>query len=242
MSTLFISDLHLEDGRPQITAILDAFLRGPAKSADAVYILGDLFEFWIGDDVLSGTARAVADALIELRDREIPCFFLHGNRDFLLGSDYAEQAGLRLLPESVVLDLYGTPTLLLHGDALCTDDLEYQRFRRRVRTPEFREEFLHLPTQHRLKMAREARDASKRHTGSAAASYIMDVNETTVTDTFHKHGVTRMIHGHTHRPACHRHDLGAGMRGERLVLSDWDTTGSYLRLGPDGYEMLEFSG
>ena len=242
MSTLFISDLHLEDGRPQTVSILKAFLQGPAQTADAVYILGDLFEFWIGDDVLTETARAMANALSELSISKIPCFFQHGNRDFLLGSDYAKRAGLQLLPESFVTDLYGTPTLLLHGDALCTDDEEYQRFRRQVRTAKFRSEFLQMTPQNRLRLAQEARDASKRHTAGAVATYITDVNENAVTNAFRSHGVTRMIHGHTHRPAFHFHDLGAEGNGERLVLSDWDAAGSYLRVGPDGYEMLEFRG
>jgi len=242
MRTLFISDLHLEDSRPQTTSIMEAFLHGPATSADAVYILGDLFEFWIGDDVLTETATAVANALSRLRIANTPCFFQHGNRDFLLGSEYAKRAGLQLLPETFVLDLYGTPTLLLHGDTLCTDDGEYQRFRRQVRTAQFRQEFLQMPPKHRMEMARQARDASKRHTGSMAATYIMDVNEMAVIDVCRGHRVTRMIHGHTHRPAFHRHDLGAGVVCERLVLSDWDTAGSYLCVSPDGYEMLEFHG
>jgi len=238
MSTLFISDLHLEDSRPQTTALFTAFLRGPAREADALYILGDLFEFWIGDDVLSATAREVAASTAALRDGNIPCYFLHGNRDFLLGQDFAQRAGLHLLPETFVADLHGTPTLLLHGDTLCTDDVGYQAFRRQVRSAEFMEMFLQLPPGRRLEMARNARDASHRHTASAKAFNIMDVCPSAVLEAFRKHGTQRMIHGHTHRPAFHQHDLGGEAQGERMVLADWHTTGAYLCVGPDGSEML----
>ncbi len=242
MNTLFISDLHLEDSKPQTTTLLADFLCGPASKADALYILGDLFEFWIGDDVLSETALVVADKLVELRRRGIPCYFLHGNRDFLVGHGYAERAGLQLLPQTLVADLYGTPTLLLHGDTLCTDDLEYQAFRQRVRTPDFANMFLQLPPEQRLGMAQNARDASKQHTASVSAMDIMDVNEATVRNAFLEHGILRMIHGHTHRPALHQHDLGSGLTGQRLVLADWHSTGSYLRVGPQECELLTLAG
>lgn len=242
MSTLFISDLHLEDNRPQTTSLLSAFLRGPASEAEAVYILGDLFEFWIGDDMLTETAQIVANGILELKNRRIPCYFLHGNRDFLLGPEYARRAGMKLLPETFVVSLYGQPTLLLHGDTLCTDDCEYQRFRRRVRTPEFREGFLQMSPRQRLQMAQNARDASKLHTGSSTSMDIMDVNEMAVLDAFREHNVARMIHGHTHRPAFHRHNLGAGATGQRLVLADWDTSGSYLSVSPEACDMLTFAG
>jgi len=218
--------------------LLRAFLRGPARDADAVYILGDLFEFWIGDDQLTDTSRAVGDELLKFSSRKIPCYFLHGNRDFLLGPEYAQRAGLRLLPETTVVDLYGDPTLLLHGDTLCIDDLEYQSFRRQVRTPEFRRAFLRLSVEQRLEMARNARDASRRHTGQSSKMSIMDVNESAVLEEFSRHGVRSMIHGHTHRPAFHRHELESGASGLRMVLPDWDTSGSYLRVKPDARDLL----
>ena len=239
MRTLFISDLHLEDGRPQTSALFDAFLRGPAREADAVYILGDLFELWIGDDVLSATARDAAAGTAALRERGIPCYFLHGNRDFLLGQDFAQRAGLQLLPETFVADLYGTPTLLLHGDTLCTDDVGYQAFRQRVRSAEFTEMFLQLSPERRLEMAHNARDASHRYTARAEVFNIMDVNECAVRDAFRKHGTQRMIHGHTHRPAFHQHDLGGEALGERTVLADWHTVGACLSVSPEGYEILK---
>lgn len=237
MSTLFISDIHLEDSRPQALDWLRAFLSGPARRADAVYILGDLFEYWIGDDAPSPAARQLARDTAKLAESGVPCHFLHGNRDFLLGEDYAASAGLRLLPECLVVDLYGTPTLLLHGDTLCTDDTEYQAFRRQSRDPAWQAMVLKLPIEERLRLAREARDASARHTGTVAMD-IMDVNGTAVVEAFRRHAVTRMIHGHTHRPAVHHHDLGDGLVGERIVLADWYRAASYLEVTPAGARSL----
>jgi UDP-2,3-diacylglucosamine hydrolase len=233
MSTLFVSDIHLEDSRPEALEWLQALLSGPARRSEAVYILGDLFEYWIGDDAPPPTARRLARATSALVDGGVPCYFLHGNRDFLLGEDYAAEAQLQLLPESLVLPLYGTPTLLLHGDTLCIDDVEYQAFRRQARDPAWQAAILTLPVEQRLRMAREARDASAQHTGSTAMD-IMDVNDAAVKEAFLEHGVTRMIHGHTHRPAVHRHQLGGGIEAERIVLSDWYRSGSYLEVTPDG--------
>jgi len=238
MPTLFISDLHLEDGRPEAFAWLQAFLNGPAQQADALYVLGDLFEYWIGDDALSGTAVELATEMSRLAAGGVPCYFIHGNRDFLLGESYARRAGLRLLPEAFVADLYGLHTVLLHGDTLCTDDVEYQAFRNTSRDPDWQAAVLGRPAEERLRMAREARDASVRHTGSLSME-IMDVNEAAVVDAFRTHGVLRMIHGHTHRPAVHRHALGDGTVGERIVLADWYRKGSYLEVSPDGARSID---
>jgi UDP-2,3-diacylglucosamine hydrolase len=232
MPTLFISDLHLEDSQPERTAWLIEFLEGPARSAEALYILGDLFEFWIGDDSPSAAALQVAAALGGLNLAGVSCHFMHGNRDFLLGPHYAEQAGFRLLPETCVVDLHGTPTLLLHGDQLCTDDIDYQAFRRQTRNPEWQAQMLALSVEERLQLARSARDASMAHTGSAAAE-IMDVNNDAVSAAFREHGVRRMIHGHTHRPATHRFELD-GAEVERIVLAAWYNTGSYLEVSEEG--------
>jgi UDP-2,3-diacylglucosamine hydrolase len=240
MSTLFISDLHLEDSVPDTTACLLDFLRGPAGEAEAVYILGDLFEAWIGDDALSETARLVADASATLTSSGVPCFFMHGNRDFLVGDAFASMAGMTLLPESVVIDLYGTPTLLLHGDSLCTDDLEYQAFRQQTRNPAWQAAVLALSIDQRLGMARDARDASKLHTGSASME-IMDVNDAAVRACFAKHGVSRMIHGHTHRPARHHYELDDGTAAERIVLADWYSEGSYLDVSADRMQSISLA-
>lgn len=234
--TLFISDLHLEDAVPDRTGWLAAFLAGPATEASALYILGDLFEFWIGDDALSATAQYVAKALGDLGAKGVNCYFMHGNRDFLVGEKYATLAGMELLPEELVIDLYGTPTLLLHGDSLCTDDVEYQAMRSQVRNPDWQAGVLSLSIEERLQMATQAREASKEHTRSASME-IMDVNQQAVKEAFDRHGVPRMIHGHTHRPD--RHTLERGNRTlERIVLSDWYDHGSFLRVSGDGVESV----
>lgn len=232
--TLFISDLHLEDNEPERTGWFLNFLDGPAREAETLYILGDLFEYWIGDDALSATARKVAAATLALKNRGVACYFIHGNRDFLLGESYAEAAGLGLLPESRVVDLYGTPTLLVHGDTLCTDDVEYQAFRRQSRDPAWQAAMLNLPVSERLKLAQKARAQSAEHTSSASME-IMDVNAGAVAAAFREHGVRRMIHGHTHRPARHQVDLGDA-QAERLVLADWYEAGSYLEVSSRGLE------
>ena len=234
--TLFIADLHLEDSAIDRTEWLLAFLAGPARKAEAVYILGDLFEFWIGDDALSATAKQVAKATAALHAAGVPCYFMHGNRDFLLGERYASIAGMNLLPESHVVDLYGTPTLLLHGDTLCTDDMQYQAFRQQSRDPAWQAAILAMSIEERLQMAQSARDASIEHTGSTSMD-IMDVNAQAVSDAFRKHNVPRMIHGHTHRPAFHLVDLG-DTSAERIVLADWHEAGSYLEVSPDGAESI----
>lgn len=238
MPALFISDLHLDDSQPAVTGWLLDFLSGPARTAKAVYILGDLFEHWIGDDALSVTAVQVAQAIAALGATGVSCYFLRGNRDFLLGETYAAQAGLNLLPDALVIDLYGTPTLLLHGDSLCTDDTEYQRFRQQSRNQRWQARILALPVEERQQLARSARDASREHTGSTAME-IMDVNESAVRDAFQEHGVRRMIHGHTHRPARHKHHLKDNSEAERIVLADWHTAASYLRVSTNGVQSID---
>lgn len=233
MKTLFISDLHLEDTRPETTGWLEQFLAGPARSADAVYILGDLFEYWIGDDAVSPVAAGLASATSELANGGIPVYFQHGNRDFLLGQAYARLAGMQLLPETVVVDLYGTPTLLLHGDSLCTDDVTYQAFRQQSRDPAWQATILAKSVEERIAIARGARETSTAHK-DAAAMQIMDANPGAVEAAFAEHQVARMIHGHTHRPAVHHHPLPGGGTGTRIVLADWYTQGSYLEVTPDG--------
>jgi len=240
MATLFISDLHLDDSQPAATGWLLDFLSGPARTADAVYILGDLFEYWIGDDALSATAGQVAQATSALKAAGVPCYFMHGNRDFLLGDAYAAQAGLELLLDVALVDLYGTPTLLMHGDTLCTEDTEYQLIRQQTRDPQWRARILALPVDERLQLARSARDASIAHTGSVSMG-VMDVSETAVRDAFRKYRAKRMIHGHTHRPAVHKHKLEDGSEAERIVLSDWYTAGSYLRVNADKVESIGLS-
>ena len=235
MHTLFISDLHLDDRRPETTALLQKFLVDEAIDADALYILGDLFEFWLGDDVPSNSAVEVAGALSLLAASGVPCYFMHGNRDFLLQEAYAKLAGMELLPEEYVVDLYGERVLLMHGDSLCTDDLAYQQLRKLVRNRAWQEDTLSKTPQERLQMALQLRDASAEHKGNEAMS-IMDVNQAAVGSAFERHDVLRMIHGHTHRPATH--DLVVrGKSAQRIVLGDWYTQGSVLKVKPGSYEL-----
>jgi len=235
MTTLFISDLHLDDRRPETTELLKRFLLDEAVDAEALYILGDLFEFWLGDDVPSRCSLEVASALSSLADGGIPCYFMHGNRDFLLQNAYADQAGMKLLPEEYVVDLYGEQVLLMHGDSLCTDDVAYQQFRTMVRNPAWQQDFLSRVPEERLQIALQARDASAEHKGKVDMN-IMDVNPGEVIAAFERHGVHRLIHGHTHRPA--RHDLSiGGQNAQRIVLGDWYTQGSVLRVNPGSYDL-----
>jgi len=235
MTTLFISDLHLDDRRPETTVLLLRFLQDEAGNADALYILGDLFEFWLGDDVPSKCSLEVAEALSSLADKGVPCYFIHGNRDFLLQKDYARQAGMTLLPQEFVTGIYGEQVLLLHGDSLCTDDIPYQQFRTMTRNPAWQVEFLKKTPQERLQVALQARDASAAHKDTVTMD-IMDVNPGEVNAAFERHSVSRMIHGHTHRPAKHTLEVN-GDDAERIVLGDWYTQGSVLRVRPGSYEL-----
>ncbi|HET6632672.1 MAG TPA: UDP-2,3-diacylglucosamine diphosphatase [Rhodanobacteraceae bacterium] len=228
MSTLFISDLHLDAARPAIVELFERFLAGEAQEAEALYILGDLFESWIGDDDDSELATRAARALRGLADHGVPVHFMAGNRDFLLGADYAARCGMTLLEDGTVVDLHGTPTLLMHGDTLCTDDAAYQRFRTQVRDPAWQRDFLARPLAERRAFAAQARAASQAHTGGASEA-IMDVNATAVAAALRQAGVHHLVHGHTHRPAVHALDLD-GQPAERIVLGDWYDQGSVLRV------------
>jgi len=235
MTTLFISDLHLDDRRPETTAQLQSFIQEEAAAADALYILGDLFEYWLGDDVPSQSSMAVAEAVSRISANGVPCYFMHGNRDFLLKEAYAKQAGMELLPEEHVVDLYGERVLLMHGDSLCTDDVAYQQLRTIVRNPAWQQDTLSKTPQERLQMAMQLREASAEHKGNEAMS-IMDVNQGEVIRAFERHDVLRMIHGHTHRPATHDLEVN-GQSAQRIVLGDWYTQGSVLRVQDGHYEL-----
>lgn len=240
MATLFISDLHLDPSRPAITMQFLNFLRTQARQAEALYILGDLFEAWIGDDEDSELAKAVRVGLRELSDAGVPVYLMRGNRDFLLGPAFAQATGAQLLPDPCVLNLEGEPTLLMHGDLLCSDDVSYLAFRREVREPAWRERFLGQPIAARRAFADKARAASRDHQqglrDDGKLEAITDVNEATVAATLVRHGVRRMIHGHTHRPAIHALQAG-GQTAQRVVLGDWYQQGSVLRMSADGLEL-----
>jgi UDP-2,3-diacylglucosamine hydrolase len=235
VTTLFISDLHLDDARPDTTALLLKFLSEEAMDAEALYILGDLFEFWLGDDVPSQCAMEVATALSGLTDKGLPCYFMHGNRDFLLQDKYSKLAGMTLLPAEHVVELYGERVLLMHGDSLCTDDIPYQQFRTMVRNPAWQQEFLGKSPQERLQIALQARDASAEHKDQVTMD-IMDVNQAEVIRAFERHEVLKLIHGHTHRLATHDLQVN-GQKAQRIVLGDWYSHGSVLRVQAGNYEL-----
>ncbi len=236
MSTLFISDLHLDDSRPEMTALFLDFLKHDALQAEALYILGDFFEAWVGDDDDSELGKIVTQALRELSDKGVPVFFMRGNRDFLIGPDFAKRAGLQILPDPCVLELYGKPTLLMHGDLLCTDDTAYQAFRSLVRSDVWQSQFLSQSLAARQAFAAQARAASKQHQSglmNQQQENIMDVAQTTVQALMKHYGVSRLIHGHTHRPAIHQFH-SEEMTSQRIVLGDWYSQGSVLRVDADG--------
>ena len=233
--TLFISDLHLDDERPQITQLFLDFLKNRANGSNALYILGDLFEAWIGDDDDSTLNLDVCRGLSECAASGTPVFVMHGNRDFLLGEQFAKQGNTTLLKDPARIDLYGTPTLLMHGDLLCTDDTEYQAFRGMVRNPQWQADFLKKPLQERRSIAVEMRTLSQEKTSGKAES-IMDVNPAAVIHAMTENRVTRLIHGHTHRPAVHELLLARGP-AQRIVLGDWYTQGSVLECTPAGCQL-----
>ena len=230
MTTLFIADLHLEDARPATTDAFVRFAREQARGADALYILGDLFEAWVGDDDPADCGRIVADELAALAAAGTAVAFIHGNRDFLLGRGYAARCRMRLLPDPSVVVVDGVPLLLSHGDALCTEDAAYQQFRAQTRDPRWQAQFLAQPLPARLAFAQQARAASKARYGelqaNGSAEVIGDVAQAAVDALFARYGIATLVHGHTHRPAMHAR---AGDR--RIVLSDWyDDAPHWLRL------------
>jgi UDP-2,3-diacylglucosamine hydrolase len=221
--TYFIADLHLTDERPEINGRFFHFIEHTAQGADALYILGDLFEYWIGDDDLqTAIAHEASKRLSALRNTGTAIYFMHGNRDFLLADKYARVSGMSLIEDPTLISLYGQPTLLMHGDTLCTDDHAYQSFRRKVRRPWVQSLLLALPIAVRRSLAKLARAGSKT-VKQAKAESIMDVNLDEVARILRLHGYPRLIHGHTHRPARHEHEID-GRRCQRWVLPDWYQT------------------
>jgi UDP-2,3-diacylglucosamine hydrolase len=229
MSTLFIADLHLDDSRPHITCLFEDFLASDeVRHADALYILGDLVEAWIGDDDDAELPQRIARATRAVRDAGVPVYFIAGNRDFLLGEAFAQRAGMERLADGTVHDIQGQPTLLMHGDVLCTDDVAYQAIRQQVRTVQWQQQILSMSLEARRAFAAKARQDSQQHTGNTLET-IMDVNAAAVAEAMQEAEVTRLIHGHTHRPAIHDLQLN-GKPAERIVLGDWYAQGSVLRV------------
>jgi UDP-2,3-diacylglucosamine hydrolase len=237
MTRLFVSDVHLDASAPEATEQFLAFLATAAAGAQALYILGDLFEAWVGDDDADPEKERVCAALRALSVRGVACFALHGNRDFLLGAGFSARSGCRLLRDPVVAQFDAERVLLTHGDALCTDDHAYQELRTVVRDPAWQRRYLALPRAHRELLADEVRAGSRRHT-ARTVPYIMDVNAAAVAAAFRAAQVRRMIHGHTHRPGVHQLEVD-GAPAQRIVLGAWYEQGSYLVCEAGGYELRE---
>jgi UDP-2,3-diacylglucosamine hydrolase len=219
VTTLFISDLHIDASCPAITRQFLDLVEGEARQAEALYILGDFFESWVGDDAADPHQTAAISALKALTDSGVPCFVMHGNRDFLLGSQFCGMSGAQLLPDPLIVTLYGEPVLVMHGDALCTDDRAYQRLRATVRDATWQRQFLALSVKARRSLAGAARVGSQAHTALRSA------------------GTATLLHGHTHRPAIHPLTVD-GRACTRIVLGDWHAQGSVLRWNPGGPELV----
>ena len=236
--TLFISDLHLAESQPETTRAFLRFAHDVAPRAEMLYVLGDLFEYWIGDDTLAEPFHAsIVNAFANIARNGTALYFMHGNRDFLLGKVFCDACHGQLLPDPTLIDLYGTPTLLMHGDTLCTDDADYMRFRALVRDPTWQAEFLAKPLAERRAIVLGMRSQSEE-TKRQKPMEIMDVALPTVEASLREHGYPRLIHGHTHRPAKHLHSVD-GKTCVRWVLTDWyGDRGGYLAVTPDGCSAL----
>ncbi|MDH3000640.1 hypothetical protein A1D23_09425 [Chelonobacter oris] len=232
--TYFIADLHLSEQQPHLTELFQHFMQTEAVRADALYILGDLFDFWIGDDERSVLSTLVQTEIKKLTEQGISVYFQHGNRDFLLGKGFARKCGLILLPEYHVINLYGTPTLLCHGDTLCIDDVNYQEYRKKVHNIWRQRLFLCLPLFIRLQLANKIRSKSQQQKTEKSFE-IMDVNQDFVNQTMQRFNVTQLIHGHTHRQAVHLVNDTQNRTLTRIVLSDWRKSAPYLLYSEQGY-------
>jgi UDP-2,3-diacylglucosamine hydrolase len=232
VTTLFISDLHLEADRPEIAGQFLRFLETEARHADQLYILGDLFESWVGDDDPNEHYAWIKQALNTLTGRRVPVYFMHGNRDFMIGDTFAGETGVTIINDPTIATIHGSTVLLSHGDAYCTDDVEYQAFRKMTRDPAWQAMMRAKPLAERLAYAAEARAVSNARGGTVNED-IMDVNADAIDNALREAGVAIMLHGHTHRPAIHEFEVD-GRHAKRIVLGDWYEQGSVVRWNADG--------
>lgn len=238
--SLFISDLHLCDSRPEMSRLFFEFLQTTALHAQALYILGDLFEYWLGDDTLDAPLnQQVCLALRHLADSGVAVYFMHGNRDFLIAAQFADACHATLLADPSLIDMYGTPTLLMHGDTLCTDDVSYLAFRAQVRDPHWQSQFLAQPLAARIALAQQARSQSES-AKQGKSTEIMDVNADAVQEILRQYAYPRLIHGHTHRQALHNLSVD-GHPSQRWVLPDWYEHGGYLRCDTQQCQFVSLS-
>lgn len=235
MPTLFISDLHLCKDRPHINDLFLRFLADIKTDVDALYILGDLFEVWIGDDAVATEDQYILSALHDITQQGTPVFVMHGNRDFLLADGFSNQTGCKIIPDPSIIDLYGTPTLIMHGDTLCTDDIEYMKFRGMVRSEQWQSQFLAMTPAQRAEMATKYRHESQKQTASKHAE-IVDANQQAIESVMREQNVLYLIHGHTHRPGTHQFTLDK-KPAQRVVLGDWYEQGSLLIVDEHGYQL-----
>ncbi|MFP8965301.1 UDP-2,3-diacylglucosamine diphosphatase [Pokkaliibacter sp. CJK22405] len=239
MTTLFISDLHLQPNRPELTEALLRLLDTQGASLSKLFILGDLFEYWIGDDGIQPWQQPVLERLRALKEAGCQVYFQHGNRDFLIGERFASLTGAELLPEEYATEINHVPVLIMHGDSLCTRDAAYMAFRAQSRSPQWQAQILAMPLPERIKLAQSLREQSKEASSNKAED-IMDVTPEEVDNALARHNAAVMIHGHTHRPA--RHPLSND--AERIVLGDWDRFGWGLWIEPDtqpqDWQMIRF--
>jgi len=238
MTTLFISDLHLDESRPDITRAFFEFLERETPHAEALYILGDFFEVWVGDDDDSEFSRQIVERLRDITDSGTALYFMHGNRDFLVGDIFIKETGATPLPDPSVIELYGEPVLLMHGDSLCTLDEDYMIFRQQARSPEWQQQLMSHSLAERRIIAADLRLKSQSM-NSLKAEDIMDVTPNEVSKVMELQQVKHLIHGHTHRPARHPLSLSSGA-AERIVLGDWHDHGWVLRVSPDAYSLEQF--
>ncbi len=236
MKTYFISDLHLTPSRPDITECFYTFMKNEAVEADALYVLGDLFEFWIGDDDTSDFAKSIRQTFIDLVAQGVPCYFTQGNRDFLVGKRFAKQTGVKLLDEVEVIDIYEQKAVVLHGDTLCTEDVKYLAFREKVHQPWLQWVFNRIPFFIKKKIVSKVQSDIKDDKQTKSLD-IMDVTQSEVEKVMKDNQVDLMIHGHTHRPNVHRFTNAENQEQTRVVLGDWYTQGSVLVVTPDGFEL-----
>jgi UDP-2,3-diacylglucosamine hydrolase len=235
--TYFIADLHLAENRPDITACFLSFLKDEAPKTSKLYILGDLFESWIGDDDDSLFVTTIATALLTLKTSGTDIFYIHGNRDFLLGERYAKKSGMTLLPEVTLIDLYGQPTVIMHGDTLCTRDIAYQKFRIKSRSWWWQTLVKSLPLLVRRKIAADYRKKSTAATAMKSQD-IMDVTKSEVITCLEHYQSIQLIHGHTHRPYVHNVQLANNQQAQRIVLGDWYEQGAWLKVTPSTSTLL----
>ena len=236
MTTFFISDIHISEQYPEIGEQLIDFLENQAQQSDALYILGDLFEYWLGDDDTNHEYKKIQSALKLFTGTKTPTYFMHGNRDFLIGETFANETGITILSDPSIIDLYGEKVLISHGDIFCTDDIEYQSNRKQTRDPNWQKMILGKSLKERKKLACEARKKSSMHT-QQTKELLMDVNQSEINKTFKKYSLNQIIHGHTHKPAIHNSMIN-GELYKRIVLGDWYEQGSVLKWDQSGPELV----